>query len=199
MSFPLGALVWATVGGYAAFRTFVRPYRAIFAEGRIAACPGSTGCTPAITVEAALGREDAYAVASGRIIRADAGVIEMVLDQEPVVLRYAGAKLAPMVAAGAQVPAGACIARVPLVDFAVSRIERTTAGARLVPIEPSTWLAARGLKAAHTTVSRLTPMDGPSWCLGGRSLVVPSQIGRCGIRLAEPPGFALLSVNARME
>jgi len=188
----LGVAVWSAIGGFAAYRALVRPARAVFDEGEIATCPGGTGCAPTLGIRSASGVAPVYALVSGIATRVAPDRIEVTSRHEPVIVSYFGS-LAPMLAPGQVVRAGAIIGHADSVNLAVSQIQRLAGGAlAVVAIEPASWLAARGLRAA----TKLT--SGALWCQGGRSVTVPQDVARCGMRLPEPSGFSLLPVNVRL-
>jgi len=188
----LGVLVWSALGGLAAHRALVRPVRAVFDEGEVTACPGGTGCAPTLGIRSTRGAAPVYALVSGTATRVAPDRVELTSRYEPVIVSYFGA-LAPTVAPGESVRAGAVIGHTEAVNLGVSQIQRLAGGAlRTAAVEPASWLAARGLRAA----TRLRP--GTLWCQGGRMLLVPQEVARCGMRLPEPSGFSLLPVTVRL-
>lgn len=194
----LGTWLWSGVAAASAYRAFVRPVRALYDAGEVTACPASgADCEPVLRVRSTTGSAPVYSVVSGVVSRVVSGsLVELVSQCEPVVVRYLG----PMVlnAAGVQVAPGQpvrlgqVLGQAGSIGFAVSQLTRLADGSlALKPLEPTSWLAARGLRPA----TRVTP--GMQWCQGGRSLVVPQDVARCGLRLPEPSTFSLLPVSVR--
>lgn len=189
---PVGAVVWSVLGGLAAYRVLVRPARAVFDQGEITGCAGTGSCSRVLSIKSSRGMAPVYALVSGTVVRVAADRVELASSVEPVLVSYQGLQ-AVVVAPGQVVRAGQAIGQAASVALGVAQIQRS-ADNRLgtVGLEPASWLAARGLRAAV----RLAP--GPLWCQGGRSLVVPPDVARCGLRLPDPPGFSLLPVSARL-
>ena len=194
MSF--GAYVWAGVAALSAYRALVRPVRAVFASGTITECPGAHSCEPTLDIRSATGMAFVHSLVSGVVNRVIPGkLIELVSNNEAVVVSYAGSlvlnEAGARIAPGQRVKVGQILGQATQVGLSVSRITRLADGSlALAPLEPASWLAARGLRAA----TRLS--DGTKWCQGGRSLVIPSAVARCNIGLPTPSGFSLLPVNA---
>jgi hypothetical protein len=194
----IGAWVWSGIAALSAYRAIVRSTRAVFDSAEITDCPAaSRNCEPTLGVRSVTGPAPVYALVSGVVSRVVPGsVIEITSKYEPVVVSYVG----PMtlnaagvqVAPGQVVRAGDCIGQAASIGIAVSQITRLVDGTiALAPLEPASWLAARGLRAGTKLVS------GVKWCQGGRSLVVPQDVAQCGLRIPDPPGFSLLPVNVR--
>jgi hypothetical protein len=194
----IGTWVWSGIAALSAYRALVRPARAVFDSGEITDCPAaSRGCEPSLGVRSVMGPAPVYALVSGVVSRVVPGsLVELTSKYEPVVVSYVG----PMTlnAAGVQVApgqvirAGQIIGQAASIGVAVSQLTRLADGTlALAPMEPTSWLASRGLRAGTKLV------DGVKWCQGGRSLVVPQDVAQCGLRIPEPPGFSLLSVNVR--
>lgn len=195
----LGTWIWSGVAAASAYRALVRPVRAVYAAGEITDCPASgPGCEPVLRVRSTDGPSPVYSVVSGVVSRVVPGsVVELISSHEPVVVSYLG----PMVlnAAGVQIAAGQpvrlgqVLGQAGSIGVAVSQLTRLAGGSlALKPLEPASWLAARGLRAA----TRLT--SGLQWCQGGRALVVPQEVVRCGMRLPEPASFSLLPITVRL-
>jgi hypothetical protein len=135
-----------------------------------------------------------YSVVSGTVSRVVPGaVVELVSRYEPVVVSYigkmelnaAGVPIAP----GQTVKLGQVLGQAPSIGIAVSQITRLSNGAlAAVRLEPASWLASRGFRAATRSAA------GVKWCQGGRSLLVPQEVARCGLRIPEPPSVSLLPV-----
>lgn len=196
---PLGAVIWTGIAALAGYRALVRPVRAVFGAGEIMDCPAASGgCEPLLGIRSATGAAPVYALVSGVVSRVIPGqLVELTSQYEPVIVSYVG----PMTlnAAGLQVVpgqvirVGAVLGQAARIGIGVSQITRLADGSlALAPLEPASWLASRGLRAA----TKLTP--GMQWCQGGRSLVVPQDVARCGMRVPDPPGFSLLPVNVRL-
>lgn len=194
MAFPTALALWTALGGLTAYRTLVRPSRGVFDEGSVESCPGGPGCDAAMLIVSARGVSRVYALVRGIVTRVEGHRVELAGSLEPVILDYSGPDFRPLVSAGSRVLPGQVIGEGSGVNFAVSEIQRAATGGVLAfPLEPATFLAARGLKAA----SRLAPSA--LWCAQGRKLVVPQAAGQCGLRLPDPSGFSLLPVSARLE
>mgnify|MGYP000105675323 CR=1 FL=1 len=192
MGSTLGVLVWSAIGGFAAYRALVRPVRAVFDQGEVTDCPGGTGCARTLGIRSTVGLAPVYALVSGTATRVGPDRVEVTSRREPVIVTYFGT-LAPALAPGQVVRAGEVIGHADSVSLAVSQIQRLAGGAlATAAIDPASWLATRGLRAA----TRLTP--GTLWCQGGRILAVPQDVARCGMRLPDPSGFSLLPVNVRL-
>ena len=94
---------------------------------------------------------------------------------------------------GQRVSAGKVLGQAASIDFSVAQLTRLADGSlSLTPLDPSSWLALRGLRAA----TDLAPST--AWCAGGRKLAVPQDVARCGLRLPEPSGFSLLPVSVQV-
>ncbi len=192
MGFPVALVAWTAAGLLAGHRAFVRPARAVVAVGSIARCPGGPGCASGLTVDSAAGVAEVYALVRGTIVRAAAGRIELASAVEPVIVVYEGAFL-PTVHVGQAVAPGEVLTRAGSITLSVTQYERLGDGSlRAFWLEPTSWLAARGLRPA----TKLT--GGTGWCLGGRTLAVPQDVARCGLRLPAPAAFALLPVNVQL-
>lgn len=194
MAFPKALAAWAALGGVTAFRALVRPARALVDEGDVVTCPGAAGCSAALTMQSARGVGRVYALVAGRVTRTGSGAVEIASSREAVLVGLTGPDLTPLVGAGQVVKAGQVVATARTVSLTVTGLGRTAGGGvSAVALEPATWLASRGLRAA----TRSNPSA--LWCAQGRKLVIPQAVGQCGIRLPDPAGFALLPVSARLE
>jgi hypothetical protein len=192
MGSTLGVLVWSAIGGFAAYRALVRPVRAVFDHGEVTECPGGTGCARTLGIRSTRGVAPVYALVSGTATRVAPDRVEVTSRDEPVIVSYFGS-LAPTVVPGQAVRAGEIVGHAESVGLAISQVQRLAGGALATTgIEPASWLAARGLRAA----ARVTP--GTLWCQGGRRLTIPQDVARCGMRLAEPSAFSLLPVSAQL-
>lgn len=194
MAVPYGAIALAALGGFGVFRTFYRPHRAVLKDGFALRCPASIGCEPSVTVESYGGAVAMYAVAGGRVLRADNTGIEIALKYEPVVVRYEGGTNL-QVRRGDTVGAGQQIGYAQRASFSVWQAQREGGNVRWIPIEPSSWLAARGMQLT----ARKRSGGATQWCEGGRRVSVPQKVGQCGIKLPTPGSFMLLPVSVSME
>jgi hypothetical protein len=192
MGFPVGLAVWSAVGGLAAYRALVRPVRAVFDQGEITACPGGPSCATGLAIRSTRGVSPVYALVSGTVTRVLPDRVDLVSAHEPVLLSYQGA-LSPTLTPGQPVRAGDVIGQAASVSLTVAQIQRLAGGAlALTLLEPASWLATRGLRAATKQI------PGALWCQGGRTLTIPQDVARCGMRLPDPSGFSLLPVSARL-
>jgi hypothetical protein len=172
--------------------------RAVFDSGEIESCPAAHDCDPVLAIRSSVGAACVYALVSGVVSRVVPGkLVELVSDREPVVVSYVGpmalSAAGALVSPGQRVRVGQVLGQAASIGIAVSLLTRLADGSlALKPIEPTSWLAARGLKPA----TKLT--QGSQWCHGGRTLVVPQDVVRCGMSLPEPSGFSLLPVNVRL-
>lgn len=191
----LGAIVWTGVAAFAAYRAIVRPVRAVFDDGELTACAGSPGCAPVLGIRTtSTNPAPVYSLVGGVVSRVTPDRLEVISDYEPVIVGYLGSiDLSASIVPGQRVHAGEVLGQATSVGLAVSNITRLTDGSlALVPMEPASWLAVRGLRAA----TRLQPSI--MWCAGGRTLTVPQDVARCGLRLPEPSGFSLLPVSVQL-
>jgi hypothetical protein len=199
---PWGALVWTGIAGALALRTFYQPARAVVANGFASRCPGKTGsdCERGVTLDSFVGVAPVYAVATGRVVdikgRRNLIAVVIAAAHEPVLLGYAG-DVRPQVAIGDEVSIGQQIGVAAQVRFTVTELRRTESGALAsVDIEPTSWLAARGLRLSEK--AHRAEATGPAWCEGGRHLVIPESVGLCNLALPRPTGLMLLPVSATM-
>lgn len=192
MTFPWALAGWTTLGALTAYRTFVRPYRGVVRDGQVTACPGP-GCSAGLTVQSTRGVATVFSLVTGTVTAVGSDYMELASAREPVVIRYQGAGLKPMVGVGGAVKIGQPVAAAQAVTLTVGQIDRDPSGKlSMLALEPATWLASRGLTAAsHLTPSAL-------WCAQGRKLVVPMSVGTCGVRLPDPASFALLPTSSRL-
>jgi len=207
---PWGAIVWSGVGGVLLWRTFYRPSRAVIADGYALRCAGKTGdqCFEAMRLGSFQGAAPVYTPVAGRVL--SSGVIthayvrggapetsiRIAAQHEPVVLTYSGS-IQPQVSEGEQVGVGQQIALAQEVDFGVKELRHTSGGVEEVPLEPASWLAARGLQLS--VKAHKADAEGPNWCEGGRQLRVPESAALCGLELPPPGGLMLLPVSVTME
>lgn len=186
-------LLWGAVTTGLLVRTFYRPYRAVVHKGYPLTCAGKVngGCSPALVIQGDPGATSVYAVTSGTAAVASDGSLSIASDREPVVVSYGPSPQQLFVKTGDHVGIGQEVAFMSKVAFSVTELARDgKGGVTFKPIEPSAWLAARGLRIAHAgnTVSEL-------WCSHGRTLSVPPETLSCGVRMPDPSSLMLLPVS----
>ena len=194
-----GVYAWAGIAALAGYRALVRPSRAVFDAGEITECPAARDCEAVLGIRSSAGPAPVYALVSGVVSRVIPGqLVELTSRTEPVVVAYvgqmainaAGMRVSP----GQVVHVGQVLGTAASIGLSVSQITRLADGSlALTPLEPASWLASRGLRAA----TKLVP--GMQWCQGGRTLIVPQNVAQCGMRIPDPPGFSLLPVSSRLE
>jgi len=191
----LGAIVWTSVAALAAYRAFVRPVRAVFDAGQVTSCAGGSSCAPTLRIQSATGAlSPVYSLVSGIVTRMTENRIEIVSKTEPVIIAYVGPLIATAgVTPGEHVHAGDVLGQATSIELAVAELVRLADGSlSLAPLDPSSWLAVRGLRVATR------PSPSLEWCAGGRRLAIPQDVARCGLRLPEPSGFSLLPVSVQL-
>lgn len=191
----LGALVWTSVAALAAYRALVRPVRAVFDMGEVTSCAGGPSCAPSLRIKSTTGAPSPmYSVVSGVVTRMTDSRVEITSNVEPVIVAYAGTMIPTAgLTPGQRVSSGKLLGQAASIDLSVAQITRLADGSlKLTPLDPSAWLALRGLRAA----TDLSPSA--AWCAGGRKLSVPQDVARCGLRLPEPSGFSLLPVSVQL-
>ena len=189
----LPAILWTGVAAGLLFRTFYRPSRAVVAAGYPRACPGkvSGACKSELLIQGSPAAVPVYAVTSGTAAIASDGSLSIASDREPVVVSYGKGAAQLFVANGQHVGLGQEIAVMGAVSFSVTQLVRESNGqVTFRPIDPSSWLAARGLRIAQ---SGNVPSE--LWCSHGRSITVPTEVLSCGVRLPEPSALMLLPVS----
>lgn len=195
--YPWGAMFWGTIGVAAAVRVLYHPFRAVIRDGFASKC-SAEGCEPTMTIDAFSGQSEIYAPVGGVVIAASPTAIYLAVGSEPTLLEYTSVadQMTPQVQTGEKVGAGQQIGLAKRVKFGVYEIARTASGTAAIgrPYEPASWLANHGCTVSHKKHKASTV-----WCEGGRHLVVPEAVAKCGIRLPPPNGFALLPVSATME
>ncbi len=196
--YPWAAILWGAVGVAATVRVLYHPFRSVMRDGFASKCSGE-GCDPAMTIDAFSGQSEIFAPVGGTVVSVGPTSIYIALGSEATLLEYVASagQITPQVQAGEHVGAGQQIGLASRVKFAVYEIARTAAGAAALgrPIEPAAWLANHGCSVSH----KKHKVSGAVWCEGGRKLVVPEAVAKCGIRLPPPNGFALLPVSATMD
>lgn len=195
MALPLAALVWSTLALGAGARVFYHPHRAVILSGRVVSCAGSSSCDPTMMVQSPAGQQPVFGLVSGRVIAAGPNFVHLASAHEPVILVYEGASgMQVQVALGQSVGIGQQIGLSERLRFSVFRVDRSgTGSAVLSAIEPSAWLAARGLKVS----AKKHPAT--QWCEQGRKIQTPTQVNKCGLRVPVPASFMLLPVSVTSE
>lgn len=183
---PYSTWILGTLGAAALLRAVWHPHRALVKEGAVTDCAGPDGkvCDPTL----ALGETDhqaVYAAGSGRAISVGPTWVHIAVGNEPVVLHYSG--LETSVEPGQSVWRGQVLGKAgPELRFGVFQI----AGGKLLPLEPTAWLAARGYHIARKL------HRGTLWCEGGRHLQIPKEAyDTCKLSMPERAGFSLLPVS----
>ncbi len=188
----LAAITWSALTLGLLARTFYRPQRAVVAKGYAVGCPGKVSgtCKPELSIQGSPGAVPIYAVTSGAAAIASDGSLSIASDREPIVVSYGKGPEQLLVRTGEHVGLGQQVGFMSKVAFSVTEIVRDGAGGvTFRPIEPASWLAARGLRIAQ---SGNVPSD--LWCSHGRTISVPSASLSC-VRLPEPSALMLLPVS----
>lgn len=185
---PLSTFVFGALGTVLAFRAFWNPHRAVTKKAELEACAGPRpyGCSQALELGAE--GEPVYAVTGGRIVSVGPDWVHLQASNEPVILAYYG--LEPAVTEGRSIMRGSKIGTgSDRLAFEVWRLRPLGDGVTLVPIEPSSWLASRGLRpAVKLTGQKL-------WC-AGRHIEVPKAVHQgCALDTPDPGRFALLPIS----
>lgn len=198
MVFPIGVAVMGLLGAAAGVRAAYRPFRALVRDGFVLKCAGVANCDPAMLIDSFRGKAEVYSPIAGTVVRISTNVLEIASKGEPVVVRFMGdpskGGLDPHVQLGQRVTAGQVVGMASRVAFAASVVVRDAAGVKTVPLEPASWLAARGLRIS----AKRRAGQAQQWCEGGRKLAVPEAVGKCGIKLPAPSGFMVLPVNVTL-
>jgi len=200
MAVPIGALIWTALGVGAAVRTLWNPQRAVMRDAFAFRCAGAQACNTDLVLETFGEAEPVYAVTSGVVVAAQGPVVELASEVEPVVVRYqadiskGGMQL--QVQPGQRVWAGQQLGLARRLAFSVVRAERVGGMVSWTALEPASWLATRGLRLSAK--KRSVSAEGPNWCEGGRRLVVPEQVAKCGMKLPAPTGYMLLPVSVTL-
>lgn len=196
--YPWGAIFWGTIGAAAAVRALYHPFRSVMRDGFASRC-AAEGCDPAMTIDSFSGQSELFAPVGGTVVSTSPTSIYIALGSEPTLLEYVGTDggMVVQVTPGEKVGAGQQIGLAKRVKFAVYEVARTAQGTAAIgrAYEPASWLANHGCTVSH----KKHKVSGAVWCAGGRHLVVPDTVAKCGIRLPPPNGFALLPVSATME
>lgn len=196
--YPWGAMFWGTVGIAATVRVLYHPYRAVIRDGFASRC-SAEGCDPTMTIDSFSGQSEIFAPVSGVVVATSPSNIYVTATGEPTLLEYTAdpSQMVVQVQPGERVGAGQQLGLARRIKFGVYDIERTVAGSAKIgrPYEPASWLANHGCTISH----KKHKTSGQVWCEGGRKLIVPQAVAKCGLRLPPPNGFALLPVSATME
>lgn len=190
-------IVWGSITAGLLFRTFFRPARAVVQKGYATACPGkpSGTCTPNMTISGTPGPVPVYAITSGTAAITSDGILSIASDREPIVVTYGPGASQIFVGSGQHVMLGQEVAVMGTVQLSVTELVRENDGSiTFRPIDPASYLAARGLKIAQ---SGNTPSG--LWCTHGRNITVPTDTLACGIKLPEPSALMLLPVTVTTE
>jgi len=196
---PWGAMFWGGLSIAAAVRVLYHPYRAVMRDGFASKCAADTGCEPTMLIDSFSGQSEIYAPVPGRVVAATDASVYVMCSGEPTLLEYVGSpgEMLVQVTVGEKVGAGQQIGLASRVKFGVYEVNRSSGGTARIdrPYEPAAWLATHGCRVSHVHHK----IAGQVWCEGGRKLVVPQTVAKCGLRLPPPNGFALLPVSATME
>lgn len=191
MATPAATYVLGALGGLALLRGLWHSHRALVKAGSVGACAGTVpgGCSPELSVTPSEKPATVYAVGRGRVASAGPGWVHIAVANEPVILCYTG--VAPSVEADSHVGRGQPIGVASAtLGFSVWEL----VGGKLLPVEPASWLAARGYRIADSLASAA---DHTLWCEEARHLVIPKPVHGppCNLRNPAAAGFALLPVS----
>lgn len=192
MTIPAATYVLGALGTIFALRGLWNPHRAVVRKGDVASCPGpdSLGvCHPTVAINAPPG-SPVLSAGGGQVVSVGPDWLHVQVSNEPVVLFYRGVK--PTVAEGAHLWRGQKLGEAQgQVLFGVWEV----INGQLVPIEPSSWLAARGYKIAASSTGAED-----LWCEQKRHILVPKTVhATCKLRNPSAAGFALLPVSIEQE
>lgn len=197
MAIPATTYVLGTIAGLFLLRGIWFPNRAVVKKGAISSCAGSSasgGCDPSMRIQVEKGTK-VFAAGGGKVLSVGPNWIHIQVTNEPVILFYQGLK--PSRGEGSHVFAGQKIGEADSeLLFGVWELTPDTGqGVDLVPVEPSSWLAARGMRVAVKDES-----EESLWCAERRHLLVPKDAhGKCKLRNPRAAGFALLPVSIEQE
>lgn len=195
---PWGAMFWGVVAAGAAVRALYHPYRAVIRDGFATKC-SSESCDPTMTIDSFSGQSEIYAPVGGVVVATTPSSVFIATSGEATLLEYTAnpSEMVVQVRPGESVGAGQQIGLARRLKFGVYDIERTASGTAKLgrPYEPASWLANHGCSISH----KKHKTSGEVWCEGGRKLIVPQSVSKCGMRLPPPSGFALLPISATME
>lgn len=197
--YPWVAILWGSVAAAAAVRVLYHPFRSVIRDGFASKCASDGGCDPAMTIDSFSGQSEIFAPVGGVVVAVTDSSIYLALGSEPTLLEYVASpgQMVVQVAVGQKVGAGQQIALASKLKFAAYEVGRTANGSATLgrAFEPAAWLANHGCTVSH----KKHKVSGAVWCEGGRKLVVPESVAKCGLKLPAPNGFALLPVSATME
>jgi hypothetical protein len=191
MATPFATYLFGGMGVLFLVRGLWNPHRALVHKASLAACPGPTpqGCQDTIDLSSTPGAR-VYSVGSGKVIGVGDNWVLIQVSNEPVLIGYYG--LDPSVAVDQHVGRGRRIGKTSSagrLSFGVTEV--TSDG--LVPVEPRSWLAARGFTL---TVKKMPATT--EWCGPSRHVTVPQSVHRgCALKNPEEAGFALLPVSVK--
>ena len=201
--YPWGAVAFGTLGTVMLVRGLFRASRSVTGDAYVTRCPNGS---PYVTLEAAEGSTPVYNVTSGDYYYqlnpyGDQTTTALVASSlEPVILHY---KMpfpgSTSVTNMGKMAIGTQLAVTPKLEFAVERVIRLADGTITSEfIEPTSWLASRGLSLSRRV--QKTSSVGDNWCETGRKLRVPSSVVTPkpqggGMRLPEPSPYMLLPVS----
>jgi hypothetical protein len=146
-------------------------------------------CDAYLDVEAPVGAP-VFSVLGGTVAATGADWIQINSVREPVAVFYRN--VVPTLAVGADVSRGETIGQVGaqmeenggLISFSVTQL----IDGDLWPVEPTSWLAARGQRIATDLA------ETKLWCGQGRSIKAPPDAGACTLAPVPAP-FSLLPVT----
>lgn len=193
----LPMIVWGATTVGLLFRTFFRPARAVVQKGYATQCPGKAGgsCSPSMVVTGTPGAVPVYALTSGMAAITSDGILSIASDREPIVVSYGPGAAQIFVQTGQHVMLGQEVAVMGQVHLSITELVRENDGSiTFRPIDPASYLAARGLKIAQ---SGNTPSG--LWCTHGRNITVPTETLGCGVKLPAPSALMLLPVTVTTE
>lgn len=195
VAIPLSTYAFGLLGTLMLVRGLWNPHRAVVRKGALESCAGPRDgrCAQSVVLDSPPGTA-VYAVSSGRVVSVGPTWVHLQVSNEPVIAAYYG--IEPTVEVGEHVTRGRKIAEaVDPVQFEVWELVPMEGGVGLEPLEPSSWLTARGLKHAV----KLTGGD-DLWCGGQRRITVPKAAHeQCRLESPSPAGFALLPVSVEQE
>lgn len=193
MPLPLAALAWAALATGATVRTFHHPARALVQDGVVHRCAGEPGCDPSMDVKSLIGMAPVYALCSGRVIGQGPNSLHIASKHEPMILVYESL-MQHAVGLGKDVGIGQQVGLANMLRFSVFAVVRQPTGQlTLSAVEPAAWLAARGLAVS------VKSHPAAKWCEGGRKIVAPAGVPKCGLKLPTPASFMLLPVSVTSE
>jgi hypothetical protein len=197
MAVPASTYVLGALGALFLVKGFWNPTRALVKKGSVSSCsgPDSLGvCHATMEVNVEAGKA-VYSVGTGKIVSVGPNWVHVELANEPVILFYGG--VSPLVKEDNHVTRGQKIATaIQRIEFGVWQLVPNAAGAvALVPVEPASWLAARGYRIAEHYEG-----EADLWCEQRRHIIVPkATYSGCKLKNPDAAGFALLPVSIEQE